>query len=104
MKDEKFTKIAVLGLALCALACSARADGFSGTYAYKLVLRDNIGFVLHGTEGSGELVSSYYKIDVFNSNGDPVSSRLDDVASLGSNRTTGCNCTLSVSVRSITWR
>ena len=86
------------GLVFFALACSARADGFPGTYAYKLVLRDKMGFVLSGTEESGELASSNYNIEVLNSKGEPVGSRLADVTSLGSNRETGCNCTLSVSV------
>ena len=88
------------GLVFFALACSARADGVHGTYAYKLVLRDDIGFVLRGTESPlpDERVSSNYKFDVFNSRGELVGSRVDDVTSLGSDRTTGCNCTLSVSV------
>ena len=89
---------AILWLVLGALACSARADGFPGTYAYKLVLRDKMGFVLSGTEESGELASSNYNIEVLNSKGEPVGSRLADVTSLGSDRETGCNCTLSVSV------
>ena len=91
---------AILGLVLSTLACSACADVLPGTYAYKLVLRDDIGFVLRGTEAPlpDERVSSNYKIEVFNSKGERVGSRVDDVTSLGSDRTTGCNCTLSVSV------
>lgn len=99
MKEKLMTN-AILWLVLGALACSARADVLPGTYAYKLVLRDDIGFVLRGTEAPlpDERVSSNYKIEVFNSKGERVGSRVDDVASLGSDRTTGCNCTLSVSV------
>ena len=91
---------AILGLVLSTLACSACADVLPGTYAYKLVLRDDNGFVLRGTEAPlpDERVSSNYKIEVFNSKGERVGSRVDDVTSLGSDRTTGCNCTLSVSV------
>ena len=98
MKNFAITTVA--GGVLCLLACMARADALPGVYTYKLVLRDDIGFVLRGTESPlpDERVSSNYKFDVFNSRGELVGSRVDDVTSLGSDRTTGCNCTLSVSV------
>lgn len=98
MKNFAITTVA--GGVLCLLACLARADALPGVYTYKLVLRDDNGFVLRGTEAplSDERVSSNYKIEVFNSKGERVGSRVDDVTSLGSDRTTGCNCTLSVSV------
>ena len=97
---NNFAITTVAGGVLCLLACLARADVLPGVYTYKLVLRDDQGFVLRGTETPlpDERVSSNYKFDVFNSSGELVGSRVDDVTSLGSNRTTGCNCTLSVSV------
>ena len=98
MKNFAITTVA--GGVLCLLACMARADALPGVYTYKLVLRDDNGFVLRGTESPlpDERVSSNYKFDVFNSRGELVGSQVDDVTSLGSDRTTGCNCTLSVSV------
>lgn len=98
MKNFAITTVA--GGVLCLLACMARADALPGVYTYKLVLRDDQGFALRGTETPrpDERVSSNYKFDVFNSRGELVGSRVDDVTSLGSDRTTGCNCTLSVSV------
>ena len=57
----------VVGLVLCMLACPAWAAGFSGSYTYKLVLRDDWGLALSGT--GAESVSSNYKIDVYTSGG-----------------------------------
>ena len=85
----------VAGLVLCALACPARAAGFSGSYTYKLVLRDDWGLALSGT--GSESVSSNYKIEVYTSGGVKLNASVAD-ASFGGERTVGHNCTVSVPV------
>jgi hypothetical protein len=84
---------------LCALVCPARADFLPGSYTYKLVLRDDLGFALCGAETSedDERVSSNYKIEVYNAEGDKINAELLDW-SLDGDRDVGCNCTLAVSV------
>jgi len=81
------------------LACVARAADLSGVYTYKLVLRDDSGFALRGTETyeGDESVSENYMIEVYNSEGVKVGATLAD-ESLGSDRSAGYNCTLSVPV------
>ena len=88
------------GLALCMLACAARAAGFSGVYTYKLVLRDDQGLALRGAEntpGGDERVSSNYKVEVYNAAGGKINATLRDWH-LGSDRSEGCNCILDVPV------
>ena len=53
MKNFAITTVA--GGVLCLLACLARADALPGVYTYKLVLRDDIGFVLRGTHALTKL-------------------------------------------------
>ena len=78
------------------LACTARAAGFSGSYAYKLILRDDLGFVLSG-EGT-ESASSNYKIEVYTSDGVKLNATVDDAALVADGQTVGHNCTVSVPV------
>ena len=85
----------VVGLVLCMLACPAWAAGFSGSYTYKLVLRDDWGLALSGT--GAESVSSNYKIDVYTSGGVKLNVSVAD-ASFDGGRTVGHNCTVSVPV------
>ena len=88
------------GLALCMLACAARAAGFSGVYTYKLILRDDQGLALRGAEntpGGDERVSSNYKVEVYNAAGGKINATLRDWH-LGSDRSEGCNCILDVPV------
>lgn len=73
----------------------AAVAGFNGTYTYKLILRDDWGLALNGTDESA--VSSNYKIEVFTSDGVKLNAWLED-ASFGSGRTIGHNCTVSVPV------
>ena len=86
---------AVAAFVLCALACPAWAAGFSGSYTYKLVLRDDWGLALSGT--GSESVSSNYKIEVYTSGGVKLNASVAD-ASFDGGRTVGHNCTVSVPV------
>lgn len=94
---KRLMMIAGVGLVLYALACPARADFMPGVYKYKLVLRDDNGFVLRGAETSedDERVSSNYKIEVYNSGGDKLNATVTDVSIDGE---TGCNCSVTVPV------
>ena len=85
------------GLVLCALVCSARADFLPGSYAYKLVLRDDQGFALSGTTTSeeDERVSANYTIKVYNAEGNEISANVADASIDGE---TGCNCSVTVPV------
>ena len=83
-----------VGLALSVHSFAAVA-GFNGVYTYKLILRDDWGLALNGTDESA--VSSNYKIEVFTSDGVKLNAWLED-ASFGSGRTIGHNCTVSVPV------
>ena len=78
------------------LACTARAAGFSGSYTYKLILRDDVGFVLSGVEA--ESASSNYKIEVYTSDGVKLNATVDDAALVADGRTVGHNCVVSVPV------
>ena len=73
----------------------AAVAGFNGVYTYKLILRDDWGLALNGTDESA--VSSNYKIEVFTSDGVKLNAQLDD-ASFDGGRTVGHNCTVSVPV------
>ena len=86
------------GTALCMLASTARAADIGGGYTYKLVLRNDLGFALSGTEtpDGDERVSNNYKIEVYNAEGAKVDAKVED-AVLGSG-SVGYNCTLSVPV------
>ena len=95
LNTKKLMSAAAAGLVLCALACPARAAGFSGGYTYKLVLRDDWGFALSGT--ADDPASSNYKVEVYNAEGAKIDATLGDW-SLVSDRDEGCNCTLSVPV------
>ena len=87
-----------VGLVLSVHSFAAMA-GFSGVYTYKLIVRDDYGFALSGTETheGDERVSENYTIEVYNSEGDKVNATVADAA-LGSDRNVGYNCTLSVPV------
>ena len=88
------------GLVLCALVCPAWAAGFSGSYTYKLILRDDLGFVLSGemTQGGDEKVSSNYTIEVYTSDGVKLNATVDDAALVDDGQTVGHNCVVSVPV------
>jgi len=94
---KKLMMTAGAGLVLCALACSAHADGLPGSYTYKLVLRDDLGFALCGAETSegDERVSSNYRVEVYNAAGDKVTATVSDVSI---DADVGYNCSVSVSV------
>ena len=78
------------------LACTAQAAGFSGSYTYKLILRDDVGFVLSGVEA--ESASSNYKIEVYTSDGVKLNATVGDAALVADGRTVGHNCVVSVPV------
>ena len=94
---KKLMKTAGAGFILCALACSAHADGLPGSYTYKLVLRDDLGFALCGAETSegDERVSSNYRVEVYNAAGDKVTATVADVSI---DADAGYNCSVTVSV------
>ena len=69
---------AVAAFVLCALACPAWAAGFSGSYTYKLVLRDDWGLALSGT--GSESVSYNYKIEVYTSGGVKLNASVADAS------------------------
>ena len=94
MNNKVITVVA--GLILCALACPARAAGFSGSYTYKLILRDDEGFVLSGVEA--ESASSNYKIEVYTSEGVKLNATVGDAALVDDGQTVGHNCVVSVPV------
>ena len=81
------------------LACTAQAVGIPGVYTYKLVLRDDLGFALSGTETSAgdERVSSNYKIEVYTSDGVKLNVQVQD-AVLDGGGTVGHNCAVTVPV------
>ena len=85
------------GFAFCMLACVARAAGLVGGYTYKLVLRDDVGFVLSGVDTlDGDERASYnYKIEVYKADGEKIGATVSDAA-LGGD--VGYNCTLAVPV------
>ena len=62
------------------LACTAQAVGLPGVYTYKLVLRDDLGFALSGTDtdAGDERVSSNYKIEVYTSDGVKLNVQVQD--------------------------
>jgi len=84
------------------LACTAQAVGFSGSYTYKLILRDDQGFALSGemTQGGDEKVSSNYKIEVYTSDDVKLNAQVDDAALVDDGQTVGHNCVVSVPVGS----
>ena len=91
---KKLMMTAGAGLVLSVHSFAAVA-GFNGVYTYKLILRDDWGLALNGTDESA--VSSNYKIEVFTSDGVKLNAQLDD-ASFDGGRTMGHNCTVSVPV------
>ena len=86
-----------VGFALCALVSPARADFLPGSYTYKLVLRDDLGFALCGKETSeeDERVSANYTTEVYNAAGDKLNATVADASIDGD---TGCHCSVSVPV------
>ena len=95
---KKLMTTAAAGLVLCALACPARAAGFSGVYTYKLVLRNDWGFVLNGVEAQGENASANYNIEVYSSSGVKLNAQVKDATLMDDGQTVGYNCTVSVPV------
>ena len=98
-KTKRCATVAGAGIVLCALACVARAADLPGVYTYGLVLRDDFGFVLKGTETheAEESVSENYSMAVYNAAGDRIGANLYDWT-LGEDPDIGCNCTLDVAV------
>ena len=81
------------------LACTAQAVGIPGVYTYKLVLRDDLGFALSGTDtpAGDERVSSNYEIEVYTSDGVKLNVQVQD-AVLDGGGTVGHNCAVTVPV------
>ena len=97
MRKKNMRKLLTAGAGLVFCLHAYAAGGFSGVYTYKLVLRDDTGFALSGTETNAgdERVSANYTVEVYDDNGVKVNATLADTA-IGRER--GHNCTLSVPV------
>ena len=78
MRKKNMRKLLTAGAGLVLCLHAYAAGGFSGVYTYKLVLRDDTGFALSGTEtqGGDERVSANYVVEVYDADGVKVNATL----------------------------
>ena len=99
MAQNRAARLLLIPVVAFMFAYTAQAVGLPGVYTYKLILRDDLGFALSGTETSAgdERVSSNYKIEVYTSDGVKLNVQVKD-AVLDGRGTVGHNCAVTVPV------
>ena len=99
MAQNRAVRLLLIPVVAFMFAYTAQAVGLSGVYTYKLILRDDLGFALSGTDtlAGDESVSSNYKIEVYTSDGVKLNVQVKD-AVLGGGGTVGHNCAVTVPV------
>lgn len=99
MAQNRAARLLLILVVAFMFAYMAQAVGIPGIYTYKLILRDDLGFALSGTDtlAGDERVSSNYKIEMYTSNGVKLNVQVQD-AVLGGGGTVGHNCAVTVPV------
>ena len=93
---SKIKAFAALAFGLL-LAGSTQAAGMSGSYLYKLILRDDWGFALSGAitaDSADEIVTHNYALEVYDEGENPIDVTVCDAKTAE----TGYNCVLDVPV------
>ena len=93
---SKIKTFAALAFGLL-LAGATQAAGMSGSYLYKLILRDDTGFALSGAitaDSADEIVTHNYAFEVYDEDMNPIDATVCDAKTAES----GYNCVLDVPV------